>query len=411
MPVINQHALEALVVANPDFEAIERSRSVFCPFEAVGMVRQEIRHGHFLGYCLDPQRPHGFGSECLRALLRSAAYAHRSELGEPRSGAITPLSVHLMDFEKAQIRREWRGIDLLAIVNDEKLAVAIELKIDSTEHSGQLRRYREQITQQWKTEHGWRHLFLYLTKHGDEASDEDGEGWLALHLDMVANEFDSVVQRQMGTPEALGLLRAYLAMLRRHHLTDEYLEELATKLWSQHREALNFLMERRPDAASELFAQIYERRAQLAQIMTARSGLEIVPDDSSRSIVRFAIKEWDTLPDFLTAQRWTSTSRLLLMEFQSDNDKRNLRVRFVLGPSDPARRKAYYQALVAAGVPTTKKKITDSYTRLATKSVRVADDDDSETKADLYDRVVSLAEAYARDIIPAYNAAIASLRG
>ena len=121
--------LEALFVANPDFDALEKAQDVFCPFEAIGMIRQEVRHGYFLAYCLDPQRPHGFGAECLRALMRTAAYAHRAlPLGEFGDSKISPLDVHLMDFERAQIRREWQRIDLLGIINEEKLVVAIELK-------------------------------------------------------------------------------------------------------------------------------------------------------------------------------------------------------------------------------------------------------------------------------------------
>lgn len=400
-----EQGLEALFVANPDFEAIERSRDVFCPFEAIGMVRQEIRHGHFLAYCLDPQRPHGFGSECIRAMLRSAAYAHQAQTGFHASGNITPLDVHLMDFEKTQIRREWRSIDLLAIVSDEKLIVAIELKIDSIEHSGQLGRYRERVTQHWPAADGWRHLFLYLTKHGDDASD-DGDGWLALPLELVARELDGVVQRQAGMPDALALLRAYLNMLRRHHLTDEKLEELAAKLWSQHREALQFLMERRPDAASQLFSQIYEGRNDIAAKMSAECGLTIIPDDGSPRVTRFAVKEWDNLPDFLSAQNWTSSNRLLLVEFESSGDKRNLRMRFMLGPSEPEKRETYFRALVNGGAPTTKRKeITNSYTRLATKSIRVYEDDDAE-EAISYDRVLEEASRYGREVISMYSTAL-----
>ena len=81
-------ALEGLVVGNADFEEVERLQDVFCPFEAIGMVRQEIRHAHYLAHCLDPQRPHGFGAECLRALMRSAAAAQR--VAHSQEGLVSP---------------------------------------------------------------------------------------------------------------------------------------------------------------------------------------------------------------------------------------------------------------------------------------------------------------------------------
>jgi len=374
------------------------------------MVRQEIRHGHFLAYCLDPQRPHGFGSECIRALLRSAAYAAPIDTALSASSNLSLLDVHMMDFDRTQIRREWHNIDLVVVVADEKLIVAIELKIDSSEHGSQLSRYRQQIIQRWPSHDGWRHLFLFLTKHGDEASEVDGDGWLPLPLDLFARELTSVSQRQAGTPDALRLLAAYLDMLKRHHLTDEKLEEIAVRLWSQHREALEFLMERRPNATFGLFNQIHEERDSIATKLSSASGLMIVPDDSSTSIIRFAVQAWDSLPEFCSAERWTTSRRLLLLEFQGSGDKRNLRMRFVLGPGKKETRSRYLNALRDGGAPTTKKQtITETYTRLATKSFAISDDDESDENS-RFDRFIATAEGYARSTVVAYNTALSKLK-
>ena len=48
---------------------VSRNMKVFCPFEAVGMARQEIRHSNFLAYILDPNRPHEFGTLLLEAFI------------------------------------------------------------------------------------------------------------------------------------------------------------------------------------------------------------------------------------------------------------------------------------------------------------------------------------------------------
>ena len=59
--------IEKLVLGDgaADFKKLENMVDVFCPFEAIGMVRQEIRHSNFLAYILDPNRPHEFGSSFL----------------------------------------------------------------------------------------------------------------------------------------------------------------------------------------------------------------------------------------------------------------------------------------------------------------------------------------------------------
>ena len=107
---MDENALADLFVANETFSELERALDVFCPFEAVGMVRQEIRHGHFLSYIFDPQRPHGFGSDCLRGLMAAASKA-KSQL----AADLSLFDVHMMDFDGATVRREWRNIDTASV--------------------------------------------------------------------------------------------------------------------------------------------------------------------------------------------------------------------------------------------------------------------------------------------------------
>ncbi|EQB11241.1 PD-(D/E)XK nuclease family protein [Sphingobium lactosutens] len=406
----SSEALEALFVGNPDFEEIEKSLDVFCPFEAIGMVRQEIRHAHFLAHCLDPQRPHGFGSECLRALMRSAAVAYR-RVDEGVEGQITPLDVHVMDLEQSQVRREWRSIDLLVVVKEEKLVVAIELKIDASEHSGQLKRYRETVSQEWPVADGWRHLFLFLTKAGDEASEEAGQDWLALDLEAVAAELDGVVEKQTGSAEARALLASYLAMLRRHHLTNERLKEVAEKLWSQHREALEFLMEHKPDQNDGVFGSLHSQRQELAEMMSEASGLRIVLDDCSPSIIRFAVTDWDRMMNFRTAVKWTTSNRAMLVEVQPSNDKKTIRIRVVLGPADHSLRQTFYEELASKGVRLSNRRaITQNYTRLATETVAQGLDDDNKDVEATVAQAIEAIKRYAADTLTAYDKALVSLK-
>ena len=47
--------------------------SRFNLFEAVNIVRQEIRHSNFLAFLLNPAESHGLGDKFLRALLMASA--------------------------------------------------------------------------------------------------------------------------------------------------------------------------------------------------------------------------------------------------------------------------------------------------------------------------------------------------
>lgn len=404
-------ALEALVVGNEDFETIENTLDVFCPFEAVGMVRQEVRHAYFLSHCIDPQRPHGFAAECLRAFMRSAAQAKREWEQESASEDLTSLDVHLMELDSAQVRREWRKIDLLVTIPQEKLVVAAELKIDSGEHSGQLRRYRQIVIEQWPTANGWRHLFLFLTKRGEPPSEADGEDWIPVDMRSLARELDSVVKRQTGTPEARALLASYLSMLRRHHLQNERLEELAARLWSQHREALEFLMEQQPERADGVFGLLYEHRAELAQLMSEASGTTVVLDDSTRNNIRFAVPSWDQYNCVLRGRDWTSSNRLLLIELAPSGDKRSVRMRFVIGSGDQEARRAIYDALDQAGLTKRgRRQFTGTWTRLATETLmRELDEPDADPQEAL-ENIKAAVCKYAKTYIPAYGAAIAGAK-
>jgi hypothetical protein len=397
-------ALQALAVDDPDFAELDRSRDVYCPFEAVAMVRQEIRHGHFLANCLDPQRPHGFGSEGLRAFLRAAV---RGQAGDVDPDALTPLHAHLLECERADVRREWRRIDLLIVIREERLLVAVELKIDAGEHRGQLRRYREIVRAEWPEANGWRHLLLYVTREGDPPSEQDGQGWLPVGLGQVADEFDQLVTRRIGAESARRLLADYLSMLRRHVVTNERAEELAAKLWARHREALEFLTERRPASGSGVMGLLFERRENLVRAMAQHGRIRLELDHSTPTTIRIAVPGWDDLPAFRGAVGWTSSNRLILLEIAPDGDRNAIRVRFVLGPGPAQLRERYYQALITA-VPELRRgrAVTGVWTRLGNQTLAKglrADDVDPEQVAD---SVAAKLNEYAKNHLPKLDEAL-----
>jgi len=52
-PVTGREALEDFLIENPDLERLEIMLGEFNLFEALGVVRQELRHSDFLGFLLD----------------------------------------------------------------------------------------------------------------------------------------------------------------------------------------------------------------------------------------------------------------------------------------------------------------------------------------------------------------------
>ena len=363
--------IEALVVDDDDFHTLEQALGGFCPFEATGMVGQEIRHAHFLGYMLDPQRPHGLGTGGLRAFMAAAARS------VPNDGSgLSRLGVHLMNFDRAEVRREWRSIDLLVIVPDARLVVAVELKIDAREHGTLLRRYRDLVHAEWPSDDGWRHLLLFLTKRGDAPSAEAAAHWVAVPLADVASELAGLAGE--GASPAQDAVRAYVKMLRRHHLVDEPLEKLARQLWSRHAEVLKFLAVREPDATADVLAALGERVAQVADALSSAAGTRVTPDTSTGQYLRFAVPAWDEVAGMRSGTGWLpQSSRLLLFEIERDPRKGQLRCQFKLGPGDPDRRLAIFDALGGKdGDFGWKGGLSAKWRQLATKTLATVKDGD-----------------------------------
>jgi hypothetical protein len=54
-------ALESFLIANRDLERLEALLDRFNILEALGVVRQELRHSDFLAFLMDPKGNHGLG--------------------------------------------------------------------------------------------------------------------------------------------------------------------------------------------------------------------------------------------------------------------------------------------------------------------------------------------------------------
>lgn len=328
--------LEELFVESDDFKSLEKRRLGFCPFEAMGVVNAEIRHSNFLASMMDPYRPHGLGAKFLREVLDGVV----AEVGAV--GGISRLKLHLLDLDDADIRREWKRIDLLVAFASVRLIVAFELKIGAAESDGQLKRYRTAIEDAWPStgDEPWTHLLLFLTRDGQKASDD---GWHSVTYDIIIDAISRIMERSGGgEPEARSMLAAYARMMRKHHMDDQELAELARALWRRHREALEYLMEQRPDGFLSLGPIAVDRIEAIANGASG-PGLHLVPEESTNWYVRFFVQEWEVLPKYISDSSWVSSGRLLLIELQFSRKKVN--VALILGPGPQKIREQYLSAV------------------------------------------------------------------
>ena len=253
---------------NSDLLRLKTLLSRFNLFEAVGAVRHELRHSDFLAFLLDPSRTHGLGPAFLHRFLRAT------------------LDLDGIDFSHAYVLREWHHIDILIVDESSRAAVIIENKIDTGEHSDQLKRYRETFLSHFPS---YQAFGLYLTPNGDESSSPDD--YRAISYSLVCEMIEQTARDTQVAldAEVIVVLEHYTQMLRRHIVSDSDVAELCRSIYKQHRQALDLIFEHRPDQQ----AQIGEYVKLLIQ-----EEDELVSGDAQKTWIIFTLKEWKQSPRF-----------------------------------------------------------------------------------------------------------------
>jgi hypothetical protein len=335
--------LERFIVDNPDLEALEAKISHFNIFEAVGMVRQEIKHSNFLQFLLDPAEKHQLGDLFLKNLLLQIVHGSaKTYLGN--------FDVSNSDFADAEVEREcryrvdatasgqWCYIDLLIYSPRHNFVCVIENKVDSVEGFNQLQTYQSVIGREFSK---CKKLFVYLTKAGDPASLET---WVSLSYATIADVIDCICQEKKATISAdvEVLIRHYSDLIRRHFMNDSETIKLCRKIYRQYRQAIDLIYENRSDLTLEIEEYIQELIREFSAI------LNIELDSVEKQWIRFALKEWDQLVFQKTCDRWTSSRRLLMFEFWNEPSK--LELRLVIGPCDETLRQSICTVLKTMNV-------------------------------------------------------------
>jgi hypothetical protein len=317
--VPQRRLLERLIVGNTDLERLESMLRRFNLFVAMDAVHHEVRHSNFLAYLLDPRKNHGLGSLFLKRFLQ-AALASRREPG------IAPVDIELWRSEGTEVLREWKNIDIMLRDQANRIAVIIENKIDSKEHSNQLQRYFDVSEHEFQ---GWTIVPIYLTPGGEPPSDSRYVAMSYAKVCAVLEQLAAPAMYPMNDEVRLGL-RHYAEMLRRYVVAESEISELCRRIYEQHREALDLIYEHRPDRQAAV-SQLLEA------LITEHPDLEL--DTCGKSLVRFWVKKLDVTA-LRQSANWTPSRRILLFEF--DNRQQELKLFLYIGPGPVELRRKLY---------------------------------------------------------------------
>lgn len=228
---------------DPDFERLELELGKPNIFQILSIGNSEIRHSNFLAWLLNPNESHGLGKVFLIKFLRDIATSEvLSDLDE--------LEIEQLNFTQVEIRREWKNIDLLLIIDD--LVVCIENKFYSQDHSRQLTKYRELVNEFFPS---FKKAFVYLTPNGDSPKQEEESAFYATYSyeELVSHAQNILsIYGENILPGVRQYIKDYLTTLKRELMKNDVANELANKLFKNHRTLFNFILEHKSDLATEL---------------------------------------------------------------------------------------------------------------------------------------------------------------
>jgi hypothetical protein len=271
-------ALERFVVDNDDLLELESQIGRFNIFDALRVDRAEIRHSNFLAWLLDPSESHGQGALFLRAVLMDLMQA------APGSRPFSPIELDGEELRGVEIRREFKGIDLLITCKAPSFVIAIENKVGSGEHSNQLERYENTVRD---LHPGVPSLFVFLTIDGEDASRETWVPYRYADVYRVLSRLKRTYANAIGD-DVSAFLDHYLRLIGSRFMEDERIDELCRRIYQNHRQAIDLIVERVGPGVGQIISKIEQVVSNDPRwVLVQKSGLG----------VRFMPREWmDLLP-------------------------------------------------------------------------------------------------------------------
>ncbi len=346
--------LENLFVNNADLDRLRGYLGRFNPIKTMGMERMEIRHSAILGWLLNPQETHGLGDAFLKAFLSQAFRGGHS--------AVSPsaLDISQADLGDAEIRREWRHIDLLVLSQRNGWVFVIENKFDSIQHGTQLSRYMDIVhktfivTKAYKRARG-----VFLTLWEEEPDDAS---YAQIDYAAICGLLSQVAMsgRRPLTLEVATFLNHYLEVIKEAAgMSEEQkdMENLARQIYRDHRRVLDFIFDNGSYSDFELALETLFGTDIKPKSIVKCGKRELVFSGSDYQAFSFLPKTWfdafgGTTRKWPGCETWWAGFPLIMwvqLTTASENTSGQIRLYAAVGPlSDYAFRKSLISEITEA---------------------------------------------------------------
>ena len=291
---------------DPELAELERLLAEFNLFRLLGLGSAEETHSRILAWLLNPRENHRLGAAFLNRFLAATTDLDRADA----------------DGSAAQALREWHNavdgqqgfLDLLILDEGQRFLCAIENKVYSGEHSGQLTRYRRALENRYPD---FTRRYLFLSPWGTLAQDAaEQKHWQSVDYGVIRQLVDETAQdfADSISAEALAFLRQYADIVRRRILGNEDARVLAGKIYQRHKDAIDFIHTHR-DYCELRLQEI------LKEVIENQADWKLEGQHKQRRFTRFFPEAWPKFPVFQTGMGWLPTCpALTLFQFRCEND-------------------------------------------------------------------------------------------
>lgn len=328
-------ALEHLIIENEDFQELKKRIGGFNIFEAMGAVRQELRHSNFIAFLLDPNRSHGLGDICLKKFLQRVLQSEQSQILS--CFKLTALELELHSLEDADVRREWKNIDILIDLPSLKRTIVIENKTDTDDHHGQLSRYRNIAALEFCRDLKEGMLCLYLTPNGRSPIQESDSRYLEIGYDLVRDVLSDILNTKdiPLTDPVRQAIEQYTTLIENWIMEDSKVAELCRRIYRQHQLALDLILQHKPNYQEGLAAFLKELIQEKSDLITLEPADQSKDRIQDKRFIRFSANELQGtfFNDYIKGSEW-NTEKLRLpwkIMFEFWNFPQNLELALVVG--------------------------------------------------------------------------------
>ena len=290
--------LETLLLSE-DFEELNLKTSHFNIFNALKLQNAEIRHSNFLGWLMAPYETHELGDYFLKEFLKSAI--KKFSLDEKTELSLSDIA--LKNFNNAEIRREYKNIDILVIDNDNKFVCVVENKTWTDEHDNQLVRYAKIVDEEFAN---YKKLFIFLAPPSlFENSDElitrkDGDAcyyYIPMSYEQVFKAINKTLKfnEKILSNDVKVFIEHYKNMIERNimGINDREIVTLCRKIYRENKEAIDLINENNDFKAelAETLQKVIEEREDLDFIISEDNCILCLPKNIN-NIENLKFADW-----------------------------------------------------------------------------------------------------------------------